>query len=238
MNTHHRAEAFQHALPPDVVVVHEPAILGTAGGVCNAASLLGAGEVLVWNGDVLAEPDLGALLRAHTQGGCGATLLAVPRPAGQGTLGLSRASQVVRLRGETFGAEHAGADFIGIQVLSPGWRARLPSQGCLVGELYLPALREGLPIQVSIHPGAWDDIGTPQALLQANLRWLARNQLASWSAGEVPPGVRLDSTVLCEGGAAAGDGVLHQCLVLPGATLRAPASRVIAMSDGRVIPAG
>jgi mannose-1-phosphate guanylyltransferase len=236
MNTHHKAEAFAGKLPPDVLVSHEERILGTAGGVRRAEALLGPGEVLVWNGDVRAAPDLDGLIAAHrASAGCLATLLAAPRPAGQGTLGVGRLGEVVRLRGELFGEERSGADFLGIQVLSPAARRRLPEEGCLVGDLYLPALRKGEHLPVRLHDGGWDDIGTPQALLQANLGWLQRMGLGFWSAADVPSGIILGQSVVCEGATLTGQGLVEQCLVLPGAQLQAPARGVIAMPGDGVL---
>src|SRR5277367_6976775 len=58
LNTHHLAAEFTPerlaALPLALRVIHEPEILGTAGGLANAAALLGDGDVVVWNGDILA----------------------------------------------------------------------------------------------------------------------------------------------------------------------------------------
>lgn len=106
VNTHHLAEAFTRerlaALPIEAVVLHEPVVLGTAGGVANAAGALGSGDVLVWNGDILADLDAAALLAAHAAGGAIATLAVAPRPAGEGTVGVDAAGGVVRLRGERF----------------------------------------------------------------------------------------------------------------------------------------
>src|SRR6185503_7901029 len=59
-NTHHRADDFACKIEHLNVKVHfiyEPNILGTAGGVANAAGALGDGSVVVWNGDILA-PEL------------------------------------------------------------------------------------------------------------------------------------------------------------------------------------
>jgi len=49
VNTHHRASDFENpikAYAPDLQVLHESEILGTAGGVSNAASTLGAADVV------------------------------------------------------------------------------------------------------------------------------------------------------------------------------------------------
>jgi mannose-1-phosphate guanylyltransferase len=145
---------------------------------------------------------------------------------------LGQQRELVRLRGEVFGPEHSGADFMGIQILSPAARERLPEEGCLVGDVYLPALRARERIDVVLHEGGWDDIGTPRALLEANLGWLGRNRLGSWSAVQVPDGIKLQHSVACAGAHLEGEGVLARCLVLPGASLRAPAHDVIAMPGG------
>src|SRR5262245_51290867 len=52
LNTHHLPERFESvlgALPLPLDLVHEPELYGTAGGVANAAPLLGPGTIVVWN---------------------------------------------------------------------------------------------------------------------------------------------------------------------------------------------
>ncbi len=241
MNTHHRAESFDGALPADVRISHEVEILGTAGGVRHAAGAMGEGDVLVWNGDVLAEPDLHRLVRVHGESAKGiATLLAVRRSRGEGTLGLDPTGGVVRLRGELFGNEVMGADFLGIQVLREATREVLPQQGCLVGDVYLPALRRGERVEVCLHEGEWDDIGTPHALLRANVRWLRRMGIDCWVSGDavIGGGVELADSVVCPGASVAGRGAVARCLVLAGATATAPLADAVVMADGRIIAAG
>lgn len=243
MNTHHRAEAFQGRVPADVSLVHEEGrILGTAGGVANAGAWLGEGDVLIWNGDVLAEPDLAALVDAHrvfVGHGAVATLLAVRRERGQGTVGVGEAGQVVRLRGELFGEELSGGDFLGIQLLTERGRGLLPAEGCLVGDVYLPALRRGEQVGVAWHDGEWDDIGNPSALLAANQRWLRRHGLAAWTdpSARIGAGASVESSVICGGAEVRGVGAVVGCLVLPGATVTAPALQLIALQGSAPITA-
>jgi mannose-1-phosphate guanylyltransferase len=244
MNTHHRAGALACATPAWVTAIHEPVILGTAGGVRNAAGVLGGGEALVWNGDVVVEPDLARLVRAHRRGvraiGAVATLLAVPRPPGEGTVGVDDCGRLVRLRGERFGVESRGGDFIGVQVLAPSLRDRLPRDGCLVADAYLPALRGGDTVAVAWHDGVWADIGTPRALLDANLAWLQGRGLDAWAhpTAVVDPAVCLRGAVVCAGARVRGQGDLSRALVMPGATVAAPAVDVIALADERLVAAG
>lgn len=240
MNVHHRAEAFEMVAPRAVSLVREPRILGTSGGLRNARELLGNGDVLVWNGDVVAEPDLTSLVACHneaTREGAMATLLAAPREKGEGTLGVSAERRVVRLRGECFGCEQTGGDFIGIQVVGQRVRDSLAPEGCLVGDVYLPRLRLGQHLAVCWHEGEWSDIGTPAALLRANLRWLARLGLSAWidPTARVSTDACVRNSVVCAGGQVRGQGEVESCLVLAGGSIQAPARGRIAMPNGSEI---
>jgi mannose-1-phosphate guanylyltransferase len=233
VNTHHRAADFDRpiaALDAVVQVVHEPEILGTAGGVANAAAALGVSDVVVWNGDILApDLDVAALIERRASRGAGALWVVRPLPRGEGTVGLDGAGNIVRLRGERFGSEEAGGDFLGIQVMSDSFRAALPARGCLVADVALPLLRRGETIGAFAFEGEWDDIGTPASFLRANLRWLARNGLTAFSAADarVDARVRLERTVVGAGAAVLGDGAVRESVIFPGAELRAPAERAI-----------
>jgi len=234
LNTHHRAITFEGQVPSNVTVLYEPSILGTAGGVANAATVLGKGDVLVWNGDMHLQADLAGLLSEHgAASGAVATLLASPRSLGEGTLGVDHAGRVTRLRGEKFGPEARGADYLGVLVLSNRVRETLPAEGCLVGDALLPALRAGAYVATMRHEGPWLDIGTPSQYLEANLRWLASREAASYQAPDaaVARAVRLRDCVVA-GGSVEGAGELRECVVLPGGRLRAPAARCIGLPDG------
>ena len=240
INTHHHAEAFSRVVPPDIRVRYEPRILGTAGGVSNACELLDEGDVLVWNGDVIAEPDLAAFRAEHDRfkgSGAIATLLAVKRPSGQGTIGVDTTGRLVRIRGEHFGDELHGGDFIGIQWITNSLRSRLPSEGCLVGDTYLPALRNGDWIGVCWHGGQWDDIGSPSGLLQANLRWLDRQRMEQWvhPTAQVAPRVQLQRCIISEHAHVQGEGVIESCVVLACAWMRAPERGAIIYGNGERI---
>lgn len=246
VNTHHLARDFTQELaklPLDVHVSHEPSVLGTAGGIANAASLLGEGEVVVWNGDIHA-PSLGiaALLEAHRRSRAEATWVVSSRARGEGTVGLDEAGQVVRLRGRVFGEERRGGDFLGVSVFSPALRATLPREGCLVGDVALPLLAQGGRIASFVFDGEWHDIGTPQALLDANLAWLSREGRDAHRAASsrIADGISLDQAVVSAGASVTGEGSLHRVLVLPGARAVAPledavvgATAVVASLTGR-----
>ena len=243
INTHHLAEAFTPAglasLPLALTVVHEPAILGTAGGVANAAPALGEGDVLVWNGDILVDLDVGVLLAAHRRRGAPATLVIAPRPIGEGTVGLGHRGELVRLRGERFGEETSGGDFLGIYVLGPELRARLPREGCLVGDVCLPALRAGDKLGAFVVCGPWDDIGTVGAYLRANERWLSRAGRRAWAepSATIAQGVELDASVVGRGATVRGSGALRRVVVWPGGEAEAPLEDAVVTRRGRVVKA-
>lgn len=196
VNTHYQMERFHEggrsqAFRPGTVFVHEADILGTAGGVANAYRQGHfqdtAGQeprgLLVWNGDILADPPLAeareAFLRAAN---LDAVWIVAPRPLGEGTVGVDGDGFVCRVRHHCRGVEARGGDFLGISVLSGALLAQLPPRGCLVGDVLGPRL-DAAPtaegegrIGVVWHEGPWDDLGSPAAYLAANRRWLAERR--------------------------------------------------------------
>ena len=239
LNTHHLAGAFTPerlaGLPLALQVIHEPEVLGTAGGVANAAALLGAGDVVVWNGDILADLDVSALLAAHRATGAAATLAVSPRPAGEGTVGLDAGGRVVRLRGERFGDEVQSGDFVGVQVIGPALRATFPRPGCLVDDGYRPALRRGLVLATFAAPIAWDDIGTVASYLAANARWLARAGLPAFvhESARVAEGIAVEGSVIGAGAEVTGSGAVRGSVIWPGARAEAPLEGVVVTPSRR-----
>jgi mannose-1-phosphate guanylyltransferase len=223
LNTHHLAAAFTPdrlaALPLALRVIHEPEILGTAGGLANAAALLGDGDVVVWNGDILADVDVRALLQAHRSQGAAATLAVVPREDGAGTVGLDARGCVVRLRGERSGDEVSSADFLGIHVIGPELRATFPRKGCFVDDGYRPARRRGALVATFPVSGAWDDIGTVASYLAANMRWLAQSGRDAYvhETARVATGVACGVSVIGAGATVTGTGAVRGSVIWPGA---------------------
>jgi mannose-1-phosphate guanylyltransferase len=241
LNAYHLAAAFTPArlapLPLRVEVLREAEVLGTAGAVANAAPLLVGGDVVVWNGDIVAEVDVAALFEAHAGLGAEATLCVAPRGAGEGTVGIGDDGRVVRLRGERTGSEAHGGDFLGVQVLGAALRRSLPRIGCLVGDAYMPALRRGARIATFAVTGAWDDIGTVAAYLAANTRWLARTGVEAWvgQGAEVASGVTLAGSVVGAGAVVSGAGAIRGSVIWPGARAQAPLDEAVVTTGGRLV---
>lgn len=243
INTHHRPQDFDPYLKrwaADLHVEHEVDILGTAGGAANVAVHLVDGDLVVWNGDISAPAlDVGELVARRP--GWAMLWVVEPLDAGRGTVGLGARGEIVRLRGERFGVEQSGGDYLGIMAMAPEVRASLPRVGCLVADVALPLLRRGQSIGSLLFRGGWDDVGAPAGLLRANLRWLERERRDAWHAegASIAPGATIERCVISDGARITGSGVVRECVVLPRGVLDAPAERVLAGSRARAeVPPG
>ena len=223
VNSHHRSEDLgAWAEAESIAVSHERELLGTAGGLKRAEKLLGQGDVLVWNGDILTELDARDLVNAHqasanANASANATLAVRARARGEGSVGIGANGTVVRLRGESFGEETRGGDFLGVHVVSAALRERLPETGCLVGDVYIPALGRGETIRAFVTDATFIDIGSIAQYLAANAAWLTARALDSWAhdTATIAPGVSVRGSVI--GAGAVVDATAHGCVVWPGA---------------------
>lgn len=230
VNVHHRPEDVRAwAEPEEIAVSHERELLGTAGGVARAGVLLGGGDVLVWNGDILSELDPRELVSAHARArdpGTGRATLAVhARPAGEGNVGFGDDGRVVRLRSESFGAETHGGYFLGIHVLGEALRALLPERGCLVGDVYLPALRRGERLDAWVTEAPFVDVGSIAQYLAANAHWLSSRGLGSWAHPTATVSASIDGSVV--GAGAVVDAPALASVVWPGAHVHSTCNRAV-----------
>ena len=229
----------------NIQVIVEPEIRGTAGGVAGARAVLSPGAVLVWNGDILTEAPVTALLERASERD--AQVLAVsPRAAGEGTIGLDADGAVVRLRGQVFGREVRGGDYVGVSALGPSVVARLPGNGCLFGDVALPHLSSGGRVWTVPSFAPWTDLGDLAQYVAANFRWLELHPQASApnpaSSSWIAASARLAASVSAErcligaGAQVNGSGSLRDVIAWPGAVLSAPLSRAVVLGSGRVVP--
>lgn len=179
VNTHHRPEAWQRAFPAGshrglpVTLVHEPELLETGGGLANVAGLLGEedGHLAVWNGDILAEPDLASLARDHLVGGAEATLL-VRKDGPNRNVRVDRDGAVTDLR-DRLGSADPAYQFTGICLVTRAFVRSLPPDRVSLVEHFLRRVTERRgSVRASLDTGpCWDDIGTPEAYAAARARF-------------------------------------------------------------------
>ncbi len=240
VNAHHHAaalDAFVTAHLPFVAVSAESDLLGTAGGLAHAKALLGDGDVVVWNADMVARIDLCALVATHERGDAGATLVVRFGMRGEGNVGVDEGGRIVRLRQETTAPGEAyGGAFLGVHVVGAALRDALPNAGCLVGDVYLPAMRRGDTLRAHAFEGTFADIGTPTSYWQACLDWLEQQQAPSWIGKNVhcAPTVELDGSLVGDDAIVEGQGLLRRVVVWPGARVVAPLADAIATPAGVV----
>lgn len=233
VNVHHRPEdVAAWAAAEGVEISRERELLGTAGGLARAADALGEGDVLVWNGDIVSAFDPRALIAAHGASPSLATLAVRTRPRGEGNVGLDHAGRVVRLRRETFAEESSGGEFLGIHVVGGELRALSPDVGCLVGDVYLPALRRGGVLRAFVTDAGFHDVGTIAAYLSANRAWLGAR--SSWAGDRAEIRARIDGSLV--GARARVHADARRCVVWPDTLVTAPLEDAIATPFG-VVPA-
>jgi len=178
VNAHHLAdqvEAFaaQHTGPPELTVVSEPELLGTAGGVRNALPLLGAEPFVVLYGDVLTDAPLAPLLEAHARSGSAATLAVYEstETAGKGTIDVDSDGRIIAFR-EKQPEAGTGPAWInaGVYVLDVMFVTEFVSETevCDFGHDVFPAaLVSGAKVSAYSLREPVLDVGTPQTLRQA-----------------------------------------------------------------------
>jgi len=185
VNLHHHGPAIRTALGDGrdiglaVAYSDEPDLLGTGGGVAQAAPLLGDGPVLVMNAKVVADVDLRAVVEAHEASRADVTMVLRDDPdaARWGAVTADAAGRIVSILG-TAGprAPQGGLTarmFTGIQVISARLRQRLrPVFSDTVRDAYIPALLEGARLQAFVTGGYFAEHSTPERYLKGNLALL------------------------------------------------------------------
>jgi mannose-1-phosphate guanylyltransferase len=152
--------------------VVEPSPLGTAGAIKYAGDQL-TESVVVFNGDVLTQIDLAAVLRLHRERRARATIVLTPvdNPSAYGLVETDAEGNIRRF------IEKPNPDEIttnninaGIYVLEPDTFDRIPSNiAWSIERSYFPSLIERQETFVGyVYGGYWIDIGTPEKYMQVH----------------------------------------------------------------------
>jgi mannose-1-phosphate guanylyltransferase len=152
--------------------VVEPTPLGTGGAVKYASSGID-GTVVVFNGDVLTDTDLSAVLDLHRRRDARATIVLTPveNPSAYGLVETSEAGDVRRFL-EKPSADEITCNTInaGIYVLDTKTFDRIPANtNWSIEREYFPSLVErGDTFVAYVDRGYWIDIGTPDKYIQVH----------------------------------------------------------------------
>ncbi|MCU0255510.1 MAG: NDP-sugar synthase [Vicinamibacterales bacterium] len=200
----------------------EPAPLGTAGAVKFAEDFLDD-TVVVFNGDVLTQIDLAAVIARHRERRAKATIVLTPveNPTAYGLVETDADGNVTRFL-EKPKPEEITCDTInaGIYVLEPDTLDRIPKDtNWSIERSYFPSLVErGETFVAYVYRGYWIDIGTPAKYVQVHRDIMDGRFDASPFDGQparafVAEGARVDEGAVVQG----------PCFVNEGAVIKAGA---------------
>jgi mannose-1-phosphate guanylyltransferase len=261
INLHHHGEQIMAALEGVDRALgitlrwsHEPVILGTGGGIHQAADWLthgGREPFLVMNGKLVTDIDLGAVMARHRTSGAVATMVVreVPDAERWGAVDLDSEDQVLRIIGQGGqGGGPVGPDgqpatvvrrtmFTGVHVLSPRLVQYLPEgESCIIRQGYLRALADGLPVAGLRYDGYFQEHSTPERYLQGNFAVVRGEAKLGHAPGplqgvdptaELGPGVRLVGAHRIAAGARIGAGVtVGPDVIVGGGAQVAPGARL------------
>ena len=205
--------------------VVEPAPLGTAGAIKYAGDKL-TESVVVFNGDVMTQLDLAAVIRMHRERQARATIVLTPvdNPSAYGLVETDGQSNIKRFiekpKPEEITTNHINA---GIYVLEPDTFDRIPSEvPWSIERSYFPSLIERNETFVAyIYNGYWIDIGTPEKYVQVHHDIMDGRFVAPPFAGLTSPRRCIAPDVRIEDGATIDDPVFidEGVLVKAGARL-------------------
>lgn len=194
LNLHHLPQALKkllHRAPQLGLKIHysrETKILGTAGGIAKALGTLRPRTTLILNGDIVTDLDLHKMNQVHQRTQACATLGLVPtdRARVKSFVEFNAAGRILKIAGRPKSAAGKAAKnltkgiFSGTHIIHPSLFARYPKNtfGCVIRQIYQPALELEKPIQSYLHRGAWWDLG--------NLEELKRVDQLLWEGGKDP----------------------------------------------------
>jgi len=187
--------------------VVEPTPLGTGGAIRYAGEKLRE-SVVVFNGDVLTQVDLGAVIRLHRERQAKATIVLTPvaNPTAYGLVETDQLGNILRF------VEKPKADEItcntinaGIYVLEPDTFDRIPKDTpWSIERSFFPSLIERGETFVSyVDRGYWIDIGTPEKYMQVHRDIMDGRYQAAPFAGVagtscVSPGAKIEDGAIVE----------------------------------------
>ena len=225
VNTHHLARQVHAYLreqaPPEleVVVSHEPEILGTGGGLVAARSSLGEAPFLLANADVVCSAELVPLLEQLQAQGAAAVLGLVDDPRFN-TVAVDGRGRVLGFRGEP-GLEGVAAwrTYTGLAAIHPRLLHHLPARGySSLVDAFRRAIAAGEAVLGLGLEGFWDDLGTPRRL------WALHRDLARGRRPELAGLAPQEPVVRGEGAAVEPKAQVEGfCVLGPGARLEAGA---------------
>ena len=215
----------------------EESPLGTAGAVKNAESFLDE-PFIVFNGDILTEIDLTAMMRRHQEIKPKASIALTPvdNPTIYGVVETDARDMVKRFV-EKPSWDEVTTNMInaGIYILEPDVLAQIPTSTRFMFEhdIFPSLLDNSEPILGYPSDAYWIDIGTPEKYLQVNHELLLRcgdGYVRTEEGSQLHPAADIEGPVLIAGGCVIAEGVK-----IKGPTVFGPRCRV---DNGAIVEGG
>ncbi|MEW6363052.1 MAG: NDP-sugar synthase [Acidobacteriota bacterium] len=201
----------------------EPDILGTAGGLAQAANHFADQDLfLMVNADCLFDLDLRAAVQAHRDSGAIATMVLVPLRGSYAPVELADGA-VVRIAGRPAkGKRGSPYHFTGVHVISNRLLSLLPKSFSDINRDVYPALIDrGERIGGHVIDGMWLDFGDPGSYLRNARAFLVSSgeTVGRFIAGNnvvVEPGAVIEDSILWDDVVMGSGAHLERCIVTSG----------------------
>ena len=167
VNTHHLPETWENAYPnkefsgSSLQFFHEEILLETGGGIQNISSFIGDEPLLIYNGDILTDINIGELIRQHEASGNIATLAL--RSSGENCNVSVSGDHVSDMR-NTLSDAPGTHQFTGIYCIQPEILQLIPKDEVIsIVPAFIELIKKQSLGAVVLDEGDWFDIGNPQA---------------------------------------------------------------------------
>jgi NDP-sugar pyrophosphorylase family protein len=173
VNVFHAAERIlpylqsRHAKVP-LVISQEQQLMGSAGGLKVLTQRLGQGPYLIHNVDVVSDINWEAVLDSHRRQRVPVTLvLTEVAQSDEDGIAVDLRGRVTDIYGLARG-ERGPHGFLGLHVVERDFALRLPPQGDLVRDVYIPHLMRGGVLGSYLHRSYGMELRTPAQYLAAH----------------------------------------------------------------------
>lgn len=149
----------------------EPLILGTGGGLRNAADFLREDTFVAMNGDTVLRFPFASALAFHRERRALATLVLLPDPWKRYTPVWTDGEGRITGFGDEAGEGVRSGFYTGCQIAEPELLSRIPGKGasCIIRETYAPLIREKAPVFGFHATGTFLEFGSPADYLRGTL---------------------------------------------------------------------
>ncbi|NOY52171.1 MAG: NDP-sugar synthase [Deltaproteobacteria bacterium] len=227
----------------------EPDLLGTGGAIKKLRSFFGTKPFLVINADILIDIDLKDLVLFHRSRKAFATMILRPNPDAvrYGTIETDNTGRIREFLGKVRTSETGLTPwmFTGVHLFHPSVLDTMPEKErfCINRDVYAHWIRSNKACYGYVYKGYWEDLGTMEDYLRANLAMVRRTGVSEIVRSEVQAeeGVILNPPCLIGAGTMIGKDAVVGPDVVIGKDCRIGEGAKITESilwDGAALPAG